>query len=139
MADLKHPFAPLPYLLRHDAPMPVVAMEFSGIPAPIPGLVDSGSRFTIAGAQVAEFLGLDPNDGSPETIASGGVTRHGTIHRVDLRVGEESYEAAVLFVDPWPHDDVVLGIEGFFRHFDVHIDANGQYIDITPHCGDNHS
>jgi hypothetical protein len=57
------------------------------------------------------------------------------VARVTLRVGDWISEAPVWFCDPWPGDFGLLGINGFWRYFEVRIDPDQEVTECEPRDG----
>jgi hypothetical protein len=50
--------------------------------------------------------------------------------RVQLTIGDVTWDAPVWFCDPWPLAFHLLGQEGFFRWFDVRVRAAHYTVDV---------
>jgi hypothetical protein len=118
-------------------PRPIVDVEVEGLElAPQACLLDSGATAVRFGVHVAELCGLDLS-GAPETgLAVGGTLVNARMAEVNLRVAdaEESYEwrAPVWFCEPWRPSFGLLGLTGFFDHFEVTIASYEERIELRP-------
>lgn len=118
-------------------PRPIVDVVVEGLElAPQACLLDSGAGAVRMGAHVAELIGLDLADAPRTTIAVGGALVEGRLAEVALAVsdGDESHRwlAPVWFCEPWRPAFGLLGLTGFFDHFEVTIAAYEERIELTP-------
>lgn len=118
-------------------PRPIVDVVVEGLDiAPQACLLDSGATAIRLGAYVAELCGVDLSDAPQKQVAVGGALITARMAEVALRVAdaEEAYEwtAPVWFCEPWLPAFGLLGLTGFFDHFEVTIAAYDERIDLTP-------
>jgi hypothetical protein len=104
--------------------------------APQACLLDSGATAVRFGLDLAEICGLDLAGAPTVQLAVGGAHVTGRLAEVSLRVADESdaYEwtAPVWFCEPWTPAFGLLGLTGFFDHFDVTISSYAERIELTP-------
>ena len=116
---------------------PLVDVVVEGLDlAPQACLLDSGATAIRLGRHVAELCGVDLT-GAPETvIAVGGGRVSGRMAEVALRIADDndSYEwvAPAWFCEPWHPAFGLLGLTGFFDHFEVTIASYEERIDVVP-------
>lgn len=116
-----------------DYVRPVVPVIVEGIPtAPQLCLVDTGSLHNRFAHWVAVAAGIDLSDAPEESLKLGGFRTVARTVSVQLSLGDTTWEAAVSFCNPWPLSFHLLGQEGFFRWFKVHIRAATYTIDVEP-------
>ena len=121
-------------------PRPIVDVEVEGLElAPQACLLDSGATAVRFGLHVAELSGVDL-DGAPEArLAVGGTLVEARMAEVNLLVtdGEASHEwrAPVWFCEPWTPSFGLLGLTGFFDHFEVTIASYEERIELEPISG----
>ncbi len=122
---------------RTIRPRPIVDVVVEGLEiAPQACLLDSGATAIRFGAHVAELCGVDLS-GAPQTkVAVGGALVTAAAAEVTLRIADDkdAYEwtAPVWFCDPWTPSFGLLGLIGFFDHFDVTIRAYQERIELRP-------
>ena len=108
--------------------------------APQACLLDSGASAVRMGAHVAELIGLDLADAPSTTIAVGGARVEGRLAEVTLALSDgatsHQWTAPVWFCDPWRPAFGLLGLTGFFEHFEVTIAAYEERIELTPIDGE---
>ncbi len=104
--------------------------------APQACLIDSGATAVRFGAHVADLCGIDLADSPQQQIAVGGTVVTGSMAETGMRLddGQEAYEwsAPVWFCDPWMPSFGLLGLSGFFDHFEVTIASYEERIDLRP-------
>ena len=104
--------------------------------APQACLLDSGATAVRFGLDLAEICGIDLAGAPRAQLAVGGARVTGRLAEVSLRVADEreAYEwtAPVWFCEPWTPAFGLLGLTGFFDHFDVTISSYEERIAITP-------
>ena len=116
-----------------DYRRPAVPVTVEGLPrAPQLCLLDTGALHNRFGAWVAEAAGIDLTGAEPEKLGVGGFVSEARQGRVQLTLGDHTWEAPVWFCDPWPLSFHLLGQEGFFRWFDVRVRAGRYALDIAP-------
>jgi hypothetical protein len=118
-------------------PRPIVDIVVEGLDlAPQACLLDSGATAVRFGLHVAELCGIDLSGAPEKRLAVGGALIDGRMADVDLRVAdaEHSYEwrAPVWFCEPWTPAFGLLGLTGFFDHFEVTIASYEERIDLKP-------
>lgn len=103
----------------HNDVRPVVPVYVEGLDRVAQScLLDSGSLPNRFGRWVADAAGIDLGDAARGRIAVGGLPTVEThVVRVQLRIGDVTWEASVAFCEPWPFGFQLLGQEGFFRWF----------------------
>lgn len=112
---------------------PAVPVTVEGLSrAPQLCLLDTGALHNRFGSWLAEAAGIDLSGAREDEIAVGGVVATAKEARVQLTVGDVTWEAPVWFCDPWPLSFHLLGQEGFFQWFDVRVRAARYAIDIAP-------
>jgi len=116
---------------------PIVDVVVEGLDiAPQACLLDSGATAVRFGAHLAEICGIALGDAPRARIAVGGRVVTGRMAEVSLRVAddEESYEwtAPVWFCEPWHPAFGLLGLTGFFDHFEVTIASYDERLALTP-------
>jgi hypothetical protein len=118
-------------------PRPIVDVVVEGLEiAPQACLLDSGATAVRFGEHVAELCGVDLSDAPQTQIAVAGALVSARMAEVSLRVtdGDDSCEwaAPVWFCDPWTPAFGLLGLTGFFDHFEVTIASYDERIQLTP-------
>jgi hypothetical protein len=118
-------------------PRPIVDVVVEGLElAPQACLLDSGASAVRMGAHVAELAGLDLADAPRTTIAVGGALVSGRMMEVALEVSDDrsSYQwtAPVWFCEPWRPAFGLLGLTGFFDHFEVTMAAYEEWLTLKP-------
>lgn len=116
---------------------PIVDLVVEGLDiAPQACLLDSGATAVRFGAHVAEICGVDLTDAPATSLAVGGSVVNARMADVSLVVatGSESYSwtAPVWFCDPWIPSFGLLGLTGFFDHFEVTIGAYEEWFELAP-------
>lgn len=116
---------------------PIVDVVVEGLEiAPQACLLDSGATAIRFGAHVAEICGVDLSEAPPKQLAVGGAVVRARMAEVDLFVKDarDSYgwNAPVWFCDPWVPAFGLLGLTGFFDHFEVTIASFEEWIELTP-------
>lgn len=104
--------------------------------APQACLLDSGATRIRFGTHVADICGLDL-EGAPEhDVSVGGATLRARMAEVTLGIGDGSseyeWQAPAWFCDPWPASFGLLGLTGFFDHFEVLIAAYQERLELEP-------
>jgi hypothetical protein len=88
------------------------------------------------GAYVAELIGLDLGDAPRSTVAVGGALVAARQAEVALAVsdGREGHQwvAPVWFCEPWRPAFGLLGLTGFFDHFEVTVAAYEEWVELKP-------
>lgn len=116
---------------------PIVDVVVEGLDiAPQACLLDSGATAVRFGAHVAELCGIDLS-GAPETrLAVGGNIVKALMAEVQLSVEDEStnygWTAPVWFCEPWIPSFGLLGLTGFFDHFEVTIASYEEWVELKP-------
>lgn len=102
---------------------PVIDVQFGGHRAKIVCLVDSGALGIRADMEVADALGIDASIGVTGKFSIGGFHRMGwTVPDVEIKVNRVRWLAPVTFIENF-NEMPVLGLLGFFDHFDVTVAA----------------
>jgi hypothetical protein len=118
-------------------PRPIIDVVVEGLEiAPQACLLDSGATAIRFGVHVAELCGVDLSDAPKTRIAVGGTLVDAELAEVGLRItdgqGAYAWSAPVWFCSPWTPSFGLLGLTGFFDHFEVTIAAYDERIDLTP-------
>lgn len=116
---------------------PIVDIVVEGLDiAPQACLLDSGASAIRLGMHVAELCVVDLSKAPQTQLAVGGAAVTSRMGEVGLLVedGFESYAwtAPVWFCDPWVPSFGLLGLTGFFDHFEVTIASYEEWIELTP-------
>jgi hypothetical protein len=112
---------------------PVVPVTVEGMDrAPQLCLLDTGAVHNRFASWVAEAAGISLAGADEERFGLGGFEATGRRADVQLSVAGVTWEAPVWFCDPWPLAFHLLGLEGFFRWFDVRIRAAHYRVDVVP-------
>lgn len=129
---MKFPFKELPGTST-DYLRPAVPVTVEGIPrAPQLCLLDTGALHNRFGAWTAEAAGIDLEGADLQRVAVGGFVTSARQAPVRMTLGDATWEAPVWFCEPWPLGFHLLGQEGFFRWFKVHLRAAAYEIEIMP-------
>ena len=118
-------------------PRPIVDIVVEGLDiAPQACLLDSGATAVRFGAHVAELCGVDLSDAPKTQLAVGGAIVGALMAEVSLQIedGSASYTwtAPAWFCEPWAPSFGLLGLTGFFDHFEVTISAYEEWFELTP-------
>lgn len=118
-------------------PRPILDVTVEGLQiAPQACLLDSGATAIRLGAYVAELAGIDLREAPETRLAVGGALVRARMAETGLRIsdGTHGYEwdAPVWFCDPWIPAFGLLGLTGFFDHFEVTITAYQEYFELQP-------
>lgn len=118
-------------------PRPIIDVVVEGLElAPQACLLDSGASAVRMGAHVAELIGLDLSDAPSATVAVGGTLVTGRQAAVALEVADarssHQWIAPVWFCEPWRPAFGLLGLTGFFDHFEVTIAAYEEWVRLEP-------
>jgi hypothetical protein len=135
---MRFPFRDLPAASAGlSTPRPVVPISLENLTyAPVDFLIDTGALRTRISADLAAFAGVDLSGALTEEFYVAGLRTAGSLARVHLTVtdgiDESNWDAPVWFCDPWPHPFGLAGLEGFFYHHLVMINAYDGYLDVEP-------
>ncbi len=118
-------------------PRPIIDVVVEGLDvAPHACLLDSGATAVRFGAYVAELCGVDLSAAPSKQLGVGGDLVTARMAEVGLLVADdhESYEwsAPAWFCDPWRPAFGLLGLTGFFDHFEVTIASYEGRIELSP-------
>ena len=118
-------------------PRPIVDVVVEGLSiAPQACLLDSGATAIRFGAYLAELCGIDLSSALTSRLAVGGATVTARMAEVDLLIADarDAYEwrAPAWFCEPWTPAFGLLGLTGFFDHFDVTISAYEERFELVP-------
>jgi hypothetical protein len=118
-------------------PRPIVDVVVEGLDiAPQACLLDSGATAVRFGIDVAEVCGVDLRAAPTTQLAVGGARVSARMAEVSLQIADarESYawSAPVWFCEPWTPAFGLLGLTGFFDHFEVTIASYEERIELTP-------
>ena len=116
---------------------PIVDIVVEGLDiAPQACLLDSGSTAIRFGTHVAEICGIDLSEAPRTQLAVGGAVVSALMAEVNLVIEDDrdsyAWTAPVWFCDPWMPAFGLLGLTGFFDHFEVTIAAYDEWIELTP-------
>lgn len=116
---------------------PIIDVVVEGLEiAPQACLLDSGATAIRFGVHVAELCGVDLSNAPQKQLAVGGAIVTARMAEVDLFVQdhEDSYtwSPPVWFCDPWAPAFGLLGLTGFFDHFEVTIASYEERFELTP-------
>ena len=116
---------------------PVIDVVVEGLEiAPQTCLLDSGATAIRFGSHVAEVCGIDLSSAPTTRIAVGGqlVTCRMAEVGLSVRDADDSHEwsAPVWFCEPWTPAFGLLGLTGFFDHFEVTIASYEERIELRP-------
>jgi hypothetical protein len=116
---------------------PIVDVVVEGLElAPQACLLDSGATAIRMGSHVAELAGVDLAGAPTTQLAVGGIRVTGRMEPVTLEIGDGTeqhrWEAPVWFCDDWTPAFGLLGLTGFFDHFDVSISAYDERFELRP-------
>jgi len=104
--------------------------------APQACLIDSGATAVRLGLHVAALCGIGLGGAEERQLAVGGQLVTARMAPVWLRIddGPDHYawEAPVWFCEPWTPAFGLLGLTGFFDHFDVTISSYAERIELKP-------
>lgn len=104
--------------------------------APQACLLDSGATAVRFGVEVADVCGVALETAPTSQLAVGGARVTARMAEVSLRVADayEAYAwtAPVWFCEPWTPAFGLLGLTGFFDHFQVTISSYQERIELTP-------
>jgi len=118
-------------------PRPIVNVEVEGLDvAPQACLLDSGATAVRFGLHVAEICGVDLSGAPAKRLAVGGALVDARMAEVNLRVADDKafyeWRAPVWFCEPWTPAFGLLGLTGFFDHFEVTIASHKERIELKP-------
>jgi hypothetical protein len=116
---------------------PILDVVIEGLSvAPQACLVDSGATAIRLGIDIAELCGIDLSGAQTREVAAGGARMTGHLAEVGLRIADsqDAYEwiAPVWFCEPWAPAFGLLGLTGFFDHFEVTIASYEERLELTP-------
>lgn len=112
---------------------PVIEVRVEGLREfGLRAMVDSGSLSSLFGSWVAREANIELDGAREARLGVAGVVTTARFATVRLFAGRHTWEAEVGFCDPWPFDHGLLGLEGFFRWFDVTISVASQRTVLTP-------
>jgi hypothetical protein len=118
-------------------PRPIVDVVIEGLEiAPHACLLDSGATAIRFGIELAEVCGIDLAGAPTTQLAVGGRLVTARMAEVSLRIADanDAYEwtAPAWFCEPWTAAFGLLGLTGFFDHFEVTISSYEEWIELTP-------
>lgn len=118
-------------------PRPTIDVVVEGLDlAPQACLLDSGATAVRFGDYLADLCGVDLTKAPSRQLAVGGAVVTARMAEVSLLVtdGTDSHQwsAPVWFCDPWRPAFGLLGLTGFFDHFEVTIASYEERIELTP-------
>ncbi|MDB4986787.1 MAG: hypothetical protein JWN04_1965 [Myxococcaceae bacterium] len=127
---MKYPFDPA--LSGNLTPRPFVPVRLEGLEFAVPALVDSGAVGNRFDATIGELAGLDLSLGCAEHVKIGGAMMFGHALDVSLTLGKHSWTAEICFLEGWQVGYQVLGLYGFFDHFNVRFRAASRELLVLP-------
>lgn len=118
-------------------PRPILDVVVEGLElAPQACLLDSGASAVRLGSHVAELIGLDLADAPRSALAVGGTLVSARLAEVTLEVSDGSthhqWLAPAWFCEPWRPAFGLLGLTGFFDHFEVTVAAYEEWVELRP-------
>jgi hypothetical protein len=116
---------------------PIVDVVVEGFDiAPQACLLDSGATAVRFGTHVADLCGIDLSEAPETQLAVAGSVVNARMAEVHLFVEDESanyaWTAPVWFCDPWRPSFGLLGLTGFFDHFEVTIASYAEWFELRP-------
>ena len=116
---------------------PIVDLVVEGLEiAPQACLIDSGATAVRLGAHVAELCGIDTTEAPETRLAVAGALVSARMAEVSLRIASDEaaheWNAPVWFCEPWMPAFGLLGLTGFFDHFEVTIAGYDGWVDLKP-------
>ena len=116
---------------------PIVDVVVEGLDiAPQACLLDSGATAVRFGAHVAELCGIDLSSAPRTQLGVGGNIVNALMAEVHLLVEDEAttygWTAPVWFCEPWIPSFGLLGLTGFFDHFEVTIASYEEWFELKP-------
>jgi hypothetical protein len=116
---------------------PIVDVVVEGLDlAPQACLLDSGASAVRMSSDIAELIGADLSQAPEDRVVVGGALVKGRMAEVALELSDgrerHSWVAPVWFCDPWLPAFGLLGLTGFFDHFEVTIAAYEEWVELTP-------
>lgn len=119
---------------------PIVDVVVEGLDiAPQACLLDSGATAIRLGLHVAELCGVDVSGADQQEIGVGGARVTARMAEVALLVtdGQDTYTwtAPVWFCEPWTPACGLLGMTGFFDHFEITIASYDEWFELRPVSG----
>ena len=115
---------------------PIVDVVVEGLEiAPQACLLDSGATAIRMGSYVAELCGLDLGGALRTRVAVGGALVDARMVHVNLSVSDgaeqHAWSAPVWFCEPWTAAFGLLGLTGFFDHFEVKLAAYEEWFELA--------
>lgn len=116
---------------------PIIDVVVEGLDmAPQGCLLDSGATAIRMGGHVAELCGVDLVDAPETQVAVGGAQVTGRMAEVSMLVADgkdsHTWTAPVWFCEPWMPGFGLLGLTGFFDHFEVTLASYEERIELVP-------
>ncbi len=97
-----------------------------------PALIDSGADYCIFTTELATALEVKLQKKKTIFMGIGKDKVVGFWGKVEIKLGNKSYETRVIFAEINKFGHGVLGQQGFFDHFDVKLSYQKQTIEIDP-------
>lgn len=117
-----------PHISRPIIPL---ILKTSGMFILYEGLVDSGADYSIFSLEIAQKLGIKlSNKKEAHFLGVGKDEVKGFFSAVELRIGDVSYQAKVIFAEISDFGHGILEQKGFFDHFDVRLSYQKQMIEL---------
>jgi hypothetical protein len=116
---------------------PIVDVVVEGLDiAPQACLLDGGATAVRLGTHVAELCGIDLSGAPGTRLAVEGNIVNALMSEVHLFVEDETtgygWTAPVWFCEPWIPSFGLLGLTGFFDHFEVTIASYEEWFELKP-------
>lgn len=105
----------------------------------IDALIDSGASKNLFPEKIAKLIGInditDSEVGRGEEFGSAsGMKIKAYPHRVLIEIGKRhNLETVIYFSKNIPQESCLLGMHGFFNHFEVKISVRKQTIELQPY------
>ena len=97
-----------------------------------PVLIDSGADYCIFNIELAKALRIKLTSKRTNFRGVGKDKIEGFWGKVEIKLGNYSYQTKAIFADISNFGHGILGQQGFFDHFDVNLSYQKQTIEIEP-------
>lgn len=97
-----------------------------------PVLIDSGADYCIFSTELAKDLEIPLQKERVIFMDVGKNKVAGFWGKIEIRLGDKSYETRAIFAEISKFGHGILGQQGFFDHFDVKLSYQKQTINIEP-------
>lgn len=121
-----------PYLLRgrHTYPIVPITLSYQGRSLRTEGLLDSGANISLFPAEIADYLGLSLETGSPTYLSGIGGRILGYQHEVTLAVDATIFQASIVFSAEFISSLNILGRDNFFEQFRITFNERLKFVEI---------